>query len=325
MTPSQAPGRAAQRPGRAAGARPLIRAGVIWNPRSRHNIGREGPPAGAAGVRIAAPENLDEIAEALADFAKAGLDLLVIDGGDGAVREVLSRAPEAFGRKLPRFAVLPSGKTNALALDLGAPRGWRLQGALEAARAGRTETRRAFEIVRKGARKPELRGFIFGAGAFVTATHMAQRTHSAGAFGNAAVALTMAGATVRTLFGGKTDDWSRGEMIELELAGAPRRGSRFVLMASTLKRLPLGLKPFGEPRLGLKVLVVDAPPRRLPQALPIIAGGRDAAWLEAAGYHRADVDALPMVLDGEFVLDGEIYPGGALTLRHGPAFEFVRP
>ena len=302
----------------------MIRAGVIWNPNSRRNLGREGPSA-AAGVHIAAPENLDELTESLIDFAKTGLDLLVIDGGDGAVREVISRAPEAFGKKMPRFAVLPSGKTNALALDIGAPRKWRLQAALHAARNGRTVIRRPFEVMRAGVKVPERRGFIFGAGAFVPATHLAQRTHSAGAFGNAAVALTMLGATVRTLSGGRTDPWSKGEMIGLDLPDMPERACRFLLMASSLHRLPLGLRPFGKPREGLKVLVVEAPPKRLMSALPIISGGRDAPWLEACGYHRRDADSIGMNLDGEFVLDGELYPGGDLTLRLGPALEFVAP
>lgn len=302
----------------------MIRAGVIWNPNSRHNIGRQGPMA-ANGVHIAAPENMDELTESLEDFAKTGLDLLVIDGGDGAVREVMSRAPEAFGDRMPRFAVLPSGKTNALALDLGAPRDWRLQGALNAARHNRTVIRRPFEIVRPGMTVPERRGFIFGAGAFVPATHLAQKTHKAGAFGNVAVGLTMLGATVRTLSGGTTDPWSAGEMVRLELPGVSERACRFLVMASTLHRLPLGLRPFGKPREGLKVLVVEAPPKRLMSALPIISGGRDAPWLEASGYHRRDVDRLPMHLDGEFVLDGEPYPGGELTLRLGPLIEFVAP
>lgn len=302
----------------------MIRAGVIWNPHSRHNIGRAGPSA-AAGVRISAPENFDELTESLEDFAETGLDLLVIDGGDGAVREVLSRAPEAFGERMPRFAVLPSGKTNALALDLEAPRQWRLQDALNAARKGRTKIRRPFEVWRPGAERPERRGFLFGAGAFVPATHLAQQTHSAGAFGNAAVAMTLLGATGRTLFGARKDAWSAGEPIGLSLPGVPAEGRRFLVMISTLKRLPLGLKPFGKPREGLKALVVDAPPKRLWKALPVITGGHEAPWLEGCGYYRRDMDEIAMRLDGEFVLDGELYDGGELTLRLGPPMEFLTP
>jgi diacylglycerol kinase (ATP) len=39
--------------------------------------------------------------------------------------------------------------------------------------------------------------------------------------------------------------------------------------------LPFGLKPFGAPREGLKLLDVDAPPRRLLKALPMVLSGKD--------------------------------------------------
>ena len=63
----------------------------------------------------------------------------------------------------------------------------------------------------------------------------------------------------------------------------------------------------------------------LPLALPILLAGRDARWLPAAGYRRADAETLALSLDGDFVLDGEIYPGGELTLRRGEPLEFVAP
>lgn len=105
--------------------------------------------------------------------------------------------------------------------------------------------------------------------------------------------------------------------------GAER--ARFLLLASTLKRLPLGVKPFGAPREGLKVLTVEAPPRRFARALPILLRGGDAPWLAQAGYHRRDLTAFDVTGPGDFVLDGEIYPGGRLTVRQGRELEFVIP
>lgn len=105
--------------------------------------------------------------------------------------------------------------------------------------------------------------------------------------------------------------------------GAER--ARFLLLASTLKRLPLGVKPFGAPREGLKVLTVEAPPRRFARALPILLRGGDAPWLAQAGYRRRDLTAFDVTGPGDFVLDGEIYPGGRLTVRQGRELEFVIP
>ena len=51
--------------------------------------------------------------------------------------------------------------------------------------------------------------------------------------------------------------------------------------------------------------------------------GSTAPWIAEAGYRRADARQARITLPGTFVLDGEIYPGGELTIRQGPDVEFV--
>src|SRR3546814_15016806 len=75
---------------------------------------------------------------------------LVVDGGDGTVRDVISAAPAAFGDRMPRMAILPSGKTNALALDLGVPLDWAVADVVEAAARGQFVRRAPIEIYRDG-------------------------------------------------------------------------------------------------------------------------------------------------------------------------------
>jgi hypothetical protein len=70
---------------------------------------------------------------------------------------------------------------------------------------------------------------------------------------------------------------------------------------------------------------VEAPPRRLLRALPRIIRGDDTEWLAAAGYHRDEVTSFDISFEGDFVLDGEPYKGGDLTVRRGPSLEFVIP
>jgi hypothetical protein len=301
----------------------LIRAGVIWNQRSHRNVGggRDPLPGDVLDIVVEEPHLLFG---GLRRFAAEGIELVIVDGGDGTVREVLTRLPEAYGGQIPRLAVLPNGKTNALALDIGAPLGTRLEQLLAAVETGKpTKRRLCLEIVRAGHKIPERRGFLFGTGAFVRATELAQRNHGLGFFDDAAVGVTLAGAIGRTLLGGPSDPWRKGEPADLSLA--PEVPQWFTVMASTLKRFPLGLKPFGEPREGLKVLSVQAPPRRLVQALPTILRGVDAPWLAGSGYRRDDVDGFDIGSPGDFVLDGEIYAGGDLTVRQGPELEFVIP
>lgn len=272
------------------------------------------------------PEEPSHLMAGLRRFASEGVELVVIDGGDGTVREVLTRLPEAYDGRIPRLAVLPNGKTNALALDIETPLGTTLEQILAAGQAGKpTKRRQCLEVVRAGQTAPERRGFLLGVGAFVRATKLAQKNHGRGFFDDAAVGVTMAGALGRTLLGGAGDRWRRGEPLSLSIAAMPEERRWFLVMASTLKRFPMGFKPYGEPREGLKVLSVEAPPKRLLRALPVIMRGQDAPWLEASGYHRHDIDSFRMSLPGDFVLDGEPYKGGDLTVRQGPALEFVIP
>src|SRR3546814_8231468 len=98
--------------------------------------------------------------ETLERFAAEGVDLLVVDGGDGTVRDVISAAPAAFGDRMPRMAILPSGKTNALALDLGVPLDWAVADVVEAAARGQFVRRAPIEIYRDGADQPDVRGFL---------------------------------------------------------------------------------------------------------------------------------------------------------------------
>ena len=52
--------------------------------------------------------------------------------------------------------------------------------------------RHSLEILRAGQTLPERRGFIFGLGAFVRATELAQKNHSVGLIDSAAVGVTLA-------------------------------------------------------------------------------------------------------------------------------------
>lgn len=302
----------------------MIRAGVIRNLKSHRNQAgarADAPP----GVLEAVPEKPDDLYEALAWFAASGVDLVVIDGGDGTVRDVLTRAGKAYGDRLPTFGVIPNGKTNALALDLGVPLGTPVRALLAAARdPAKRKTRACLEVVRPGQTVAEHRGFLFGMGAFVRGTELAQKTHGLGFFDNAAIVMTILGAAARTFAGGAADPWRRGEAATLALGdGASEARDWFLILASTLKRFPLGLKPFGPPHEGLKILTAAAPPRRLPRAVPAVLAGSQAPWLEAAGYRRRDVAEMRLSFDGSFTLDGEIYPGGDLVVRQGPDLEFV--
>lgn len=67
-------------------------------------------------------EHADQIGEALRTIARVQPSVLVINGGDGTVQAALTELHHGrhFGGARPPVAVLPNGKTNLIALDLGA-------------------------------------------------------------------------------------------------------------------------------------------------------------------------------------------------------------
>jgi len=70
-------------------------------------------------------EHAHQVGEALRTIARIHPKVLVINGGDGTVQAALTELHNNghFGDSPPPVAVLPSGKTNLIALDLGASTG----------------------------------------------------------------------------------------------------------------------------------------------------------------------------------------------------------
>ena len=308
-----------------------LRVGVICNPRSHQNRRAEIAHATPApDVVLAVPRTHGELAATLAEFAARGIELLVIDGGDGTIRDVLTAAAEAFGDALPQIAILPTGKTNALALDLAVPVGWTLDAALAAAQAGGIRRRAPIVVSRPvadgGIATPPLHGFLLGAGGFVRATELAQRTHRAGAFNGIAVALATVWTLIKTIFGGPASAWRRGDRMRIVANGETLiDGQAFFLFASTLEAMPAGLHPLGPPRPGLKALVAKAPPRWLPFIIGPILLGRMGGWIERFGCLHRDFAAADVDIAGGFILDGELYPSGVMRLAAGSPIAFVVP
>jgi len=140
------------------------------------------------------------------------------------------------------------------------------------------------------------------------------------------VILAIGGAAMESIGGGGDGRLRDGALITLAVDdGPPRTGSRLVTMATTLERLPFGMRPFGAAAPGLKFLDVDAPPRWLAAALPLLLWTGADAWLSQRGYRRGRAATLRLKLDGDVVVDGEVYPGGDLGLSAGPQMRFLAP
>lgn len=312
-----------------SGVAPLAipKVGIIRNPRSRMNRVHPRPlDLANADIVKREPASPEDLLAALGHFAGLGVDLIIVDGGDGTVREVLTAASKVYNGNMPQVALLPSGKTNALALDLGIPADWSLQDAVRAYRAGNTLARTPLTVSRLGVANDEKHGFILGAGAFTRATALAQHAHRKGWFNGGAIMMAMIGAIGQTIFGGAQNRWRRGERVMVSRDGDDIRSlNLYLLLASTLTRLPLGLKPFGPAREGLKLLAIEAPPRGIARYLLPLLRGKQSAAMERSGFIQRDAERLYLSMPGAYILDGERYPAGKLLIGRGDPINFVVP
>ncbi|MGB7407738.1 MAG: diacylglycerol kinase family protein [Pontixanthobacter sp.] len=309
--------------------------GVIYNPRSHRNRGQDLDVAARTNVFVEQPSGKAEIATALDRFSELGIDYLIINGGDGTVRDVLTQAQYVFGDDWPELAVLPKGKTNALNVDLGAPAEWTLTQAIDAWFGARRIHRHpvAVHAMEGNEAGPRL-GFIMGGGAFTLGVRAGQDAHRMGAFDSFAVGVTTAWGAISILLGGNRNKWRRGTPMRFKLgsngdtlpyrgAGDPARRSLF--LASTLQRFPAGMQIFAKSDKKLRLMVLDEPKRRIFGIVPAILKGWVPRWARQAGFHQTGTNEFRIAIGDEYILDGEAYPAGEYRVTLGPELTFIVP
>ena len=312
--------------------KPLV--GVIRNPRSHRNRGHMPELHDKPNVFTASPPTRTELARVLAGFAQRGVDLIAVDGGDGTVRDVLTCGAQVFGNAWPKLIVLPKGKTNALAFDLGLPPAWTLADALEAASAGKVVERCPVVIGQADGSLGKVMGFVFGAGIFTTATQAGQTAHRFGAFDSFAVGVTAVAGIFQALFGIGKGPWRKTTEMRIGLgpqgeaaahSGHGDERARYAMAFSTLERFPAGLNPFGRIKTGLRFVLVDAPLRRVIALIPFMLAGWDRPRFAKLGVHRGVVSEALIDLGDSFILDGEAFPAGRYRIQTGPKLQFIVP
>lgn len=316
-------------------AEPVV--GVIYNARSHRNKGQDLDVAGNPNIFVVQPKQRTHIADALRELAARQIDFLVINGGDGTVRDVLTCGQDVFGDHWPELAVLPKGKTNALNVDLGAPAGWNLSDAIAAWPAGKRVMRCPVAVtpVTSEVGPPRtILGFIIGGGAFTLGVQAGQDAHRLGAFNSLAVGVTSAWGVMRAVFGSNRNEWRRGTPMQFMLGpertpmphggnSDPRR--RAVFLASTLERFPAGMKLFDPAHRGLKLMVLDSPRRRVMSFVPAILAGWVPDWVRRSGFRQVATSEFELAIEDPFILDGEAYPAGTYRVAEGPQLTFVVP
>jgi len=100
---------------------------------------------------------------------------------------------------------------------------------------------------------------------------------------------------------------------------------RQLLFASTLERLPAGIRPFGPLRKGLKLVAVDQISRRATALVPLILMGKLSHGLRERGIHQIAATQFSLSIGDQFIMDGEAFPAGDYLVEQGPELAFVTP
>lgn len=276
---------------------------------SKNRAGKAAPyPADIKPIDLTDVASLPVI---LAGLHKDDINCIIIDGGDGTVREILSYLPEVYGADLPLIGIMPNGNTNLIARKAGALLSPMSLLKIEDLSAQESRaTSNEIPILRldfEGPKHLSLRGFIMGWGAYARATQFAiDENASTGSFQVLSVFLKI---LKRAFWQGRTGELRRGVETDFTIDGKPsEQGRRFIGLVTTLSGpLIAGLNPFwGKGDGAIRWTDILAPaPHLLPAAL-IGAIGKHMKWMLKCGYNSGYADKLVLWVDTPLVVDGEL-------------------
>ena len=282
-------------------------------------------------------ERANQIGEAMATIARVEPKLLVINGGDGTVQAALTELYNGghFGATPPPVAVLPSGKTNLIALDLGAggdPVG-ALTRLLTLAQGDLGPHIVARELIAlsggMNASQPVIGMFLGGAGLADIMLYCRDRIYPLGlpnGVSHVITALAVVLCQVFRLRASFLPPEPAQLSISLRREGAFQR--RFsLLFVTTLERILLSSE-MGQRNAGsLKFVAVEQRPLSLLRAFAASLFGQ-LGKTKRAGVHVEEADEISIEGEGsDVILDGETFRAGIgqpILLRSALPLSFVR-
>jgi hypothetical protein len=264
--------------------------------------------------------------------------VLVINGGDGTVQAALTELYNGghFGKRPPPVAVLPSGKTNLIALDLGA-RGDpidTLERLIDLARSDDldryTVARELIALRRPGLEERPVIGMFLGGSALAeTMLYCRHKIYPLGLPNSVSHALTAIAYIARLLLKLKANFLplppTRTELVFPE---RDRISGRFAFLAvTTLNRMLLSQQLGGQGGGPLKVVAVEERPSTVFRALLAgLTGGYKGKKM--SGIHFEEVHQV--TIEGEsshLILDGETFraeTGSPIHLMPAQPLSFVK-
>lgn len=285
-------------------------------------------------------EEVGQIGDALRQIARVRPKVLVINGGDGTVQAALTELHHGghFGDDPPPVAVLPNGKTNLIALDLGAVGDplVALERVMEIARTnvGHHVVRRELIQLTSGesGAKPVLGMFLGGAGLADSILYCRHKIYPLGLPNGLSHVLTVFAVIASLIFGIRAAFLPpRPSPVTVSLMRQGELRGRFTLLiVTTLERLLVGTRTQsdgGAALGGLKLMMVDQSPVSLVRAIAAGVTGK-LGQQRMAGVHIERGDEIHIAGSrSSVILDGELFhaeDGRPIVLRQTRPMPFLK-
>lgn len=319
----------------------MVAVALLSNPRSTGN--RDMLPrirafcAGRPDIFHYEVEQVGHVAEAIDSIARVRPKVLVINGGDGTVQAALTELYNGgqFGREPPPVAVLPNGKTNLIALDLGSS-GDPLEALEQIVRLAKTDlnghvVQRELIALTEGeapVNRPVLGMFLGGAGLAETILYCRHKIYPLGLPNGVSHVLAGIFMLIAMIFGVRGKFFPAPHApIRVSLIRDGKTHQRFAfLIVTTLEKMLLGTKSGGHAS-GMKLMAVDQSPWALVKALFVSIRGQ-LGDQTVPGVHVVQGDVIRIESErSSVILDGEEFraeTGRPIVLRSTPPVPFLR-
>ena len=281
-------------------------------------------------------ERAGQIGDAMKTIARVRPKVLVINGGDGTVQAALTEMHNGghFGDQPPPVAVLPSGKTNLIALDLGVQGDpiAALERLLEIAQTDLSPHLVARELIalRCGAgEKPVIGMFLGGAGLADTILYCRNKIYPLGLPNGLSHVLTAFAVLLRQLLGLKASFLPpRSTPLSVRVLSGGQLSGRFALVAvTTLDKFLFSSRLKGVSAGRLKLVAIEEGLGSVLRGFLAGLGGRLGRG-KLSGVHFEESEEIR--IEGEssnVILDGETFQaaiGRPIVLQPAQALSFIR-
>jgi hypothetical protein len=283
-------------------------------------------------------ENASQIGDALTTIARVKPRVLIVNGGDGTVQAALTELYHGgqFGREPPPVAVLPNGKTNLIALDLGATGDPldALDRIVELARgdlAAHVVQRELIALTEgEQTNRAVLGMFLGGAGFADTILYCRHKIYPLGLPNTLSHVLAGIAVVISLVFGLNNrflPPQPTPVRVSLIRDGQPDRRLAF-LIVTTLEKLLLGSHTQrGGSHAGLKLMAVEGSVTALLRALGASIAGKlgvtpiRGVHVESGDVIRIESERTSVILDGETFNATRDKP---IVLRSTPPIPFLK-